>query len=450
MIGKIGGSPKPRHRSCFKRLRSQGYIRSATLKRQIGNQKQVEHDRLMVASGIQEARRMEYLIRKADRITRFPAKMSPRLAYWYLRRTFSDESNRERTFYDPMCGSGTSALVAVALGYSVLASDISYAAVIIARAKLTKLTKNELNVLREFPATIKISVSRPSASWSNWKIWYQPLVLRTLEVLRDAIFDEEGEHYFPHLLSCFFQTAWDVSAADKGVIVPTRSRFSKRAPGMKPQRVIYRFRERLNRIIAAQDALSQLQLSTHRPSVKLGDALSESVWPRRSIDVCMTSPPYGCGIDYERAFRLPMKICKGLIPEFVKARMIGRQSHLKDDATTIQKYLDETVSLRRIGRSEALRAKMLVQYFVDMKRFLGKCSKHLKSEGRLCLVVGNPEIAKKRVPLVNVIVRMARDQRLQLIAKPRADRIPTRSMNFAPRSATRFIREEYLLTFRRT
>jgi hypothetical protein len=218
---------------------------------------------------------------------------------------------------------------------------------------------------------------------------------------------------------------------------------------MKPQSVIRRFRERLNRIIAAQDALLQLQFSTHRPSVKHGDALSESVWPRRSIDVCMTSPPYGCGIDYERAFRLPMKICNGLVPEFDKARMIGRRSFLKDDATTVHKYLEEPVSLRKVGESENLRAKMLVQYLVDMKHFLAKCSKHLKRDGRLCLVVGNPEIAKKRVPLVDVIIRMASDQRLQLIARPRADRIPSRSMNFTPRSATGFIKKEYLLTFRR-
>jgi SAM-dependent methyltransferase len=193
MTGNIVGEPRRATEAALSDLRVRAASDLRFRKRRIGNQKQVEHHGLMLSSGIQEPRQMEYLIRKADRITRFPAKMSPRLAYWYLRGTFAHESDRERTFYDPMCGSGTSALVAAALGYSVLASDISYPAVIIARAKLTKLTKNEVKVIKEFPATIKISVSRPSTAWSNWQIWYRPHVLRTLEVLRDAIFDEKGD-----------------------------------------------------------------------------------------------------------------------------------------------------------------------------------------------------------------------------------------------------------------
>jgi hypothetical protein len=386
----------------------------------------------------------EHLVRKADRVTRFPAKMSPRLATWYVRDMLNHFSKPHPSFFDPMCGSGTSVLAARALGFEVSASDISYPAVTITRAKLKRLTQKDISDMVKLPDTIRLSVGQPHTKWNNWEIWYRPRVLRTLEKLRDSIFTERNQVYFPHLLATFFQTAWDVSAADKGVIVPTRSRYSARPPSYEPHEVVDKFSNRLRRIVAAQDALSRLNVSVRASQVKQADALKESSWPKNSIDLCMSSPPYGCGIDYERAFRLPMRICRGLIPEMEKSSMIGRRANLDDDeARHLKNFL-----LLRLRDKELDTAVMLFQYVVDIDRFLDRCASHLSEDGRVCLILGNPQIAKKRIPLVNAVIRMAKEHKLQLVGKPKTDKIPSRRQNFRPRSATGFIREEYLLTFR--
>src|SRR2546430_14087720 len=81
------------------------------------------------------------LIRTADRIHRFPAKMSPRLAYLFLAKisTTDQEANGKTRFCDPMCGSATTALAARPLGLPSHPAGILCPAFITASAKIHRL-----------------------------------------------------------------------------------------------------------------------------------------------------------------------------------------------------------------------------------------------------------------------------------------------------------------------
>src|SRR5439155_116272 len=121
-------------------------------------------------------------LRKADRIHRFPAKMSPRLAYSFLMDSKRGDPSRRIRFHEPMCGSGTTALVARSLGLSVSAADAMYPASIITSAKLRRLADAKLVDMREFARAMTISSkSSPSNKWVNWRIWFTPKVLSSLE-----------------------------------------------------------------------------------------------------------------------------------------------------------------------------------------------------------------------------------------------------------------------------
>jgi len=393
---------------------------------------------------IRDPAKFDTLLRQADRVCRFPAKMSPRLARWFLSTAI--DSNRLQTFHDPLCGSGTTTLVARAFGLPVSASDISYAATIITKAKITRLGDSKIREMKNFPTSIDLSFSsQPRAKWEHWQIWYKGRVLRALEEIRDAIFDSAKEPFFPHLLTCLFQTSWEVSSADKGVIVPTRSSFSKRARNISPKSVLALFRARLDRIELAQSALAQLSVPMTRCRVIRGSALREYSWPRDSVDICLTSPPYGCGVDYERAFRLQMKLCE-VVPEVSKESIIGRHSRLSSDLELPSYLRKHWVS--KLYKAKDIRVKMFLQYLSDMSEFMNKCSSHMNDNGKLCIIIGNPQIAKRRISLVEILVKIAKENGFRLQAKPKADRIPSRIQNFAPRSATGFIRAEFLLTFK--
>jgi hypothetical protein len=374
--------------------------------------------------------------------------MSPKLAYSFLNTNLVGESAKGIKFHDPLCGSGTTALVARSLGFSVSASDAMYPAAIITKAKLRLLSKSALNELVEFGATLRVSNgSKPRNPWARYKVWYTSRVLRCLEEIAQEIFNMRGASCFSHLLTAFFQTSWDVSSADNNVIVPTRSNYSRAAPRLQPDRIIDIFQQRLERVATAQRALSDLGFDLKSPKVSQSDALDEKAWPDDKVDVIFTSPPYGCGIDYQRAFRLQMRIWNFFEGGQQTPDLIGRRNHINSSEESLPHGGLRSRWYRRLSNADDERKVMFLQYLSDIRTFLRLSRKKLSKRGRLCMVVGNPEIGKARVPLVHIIQKLASEENLRLEAQPSYDRIKSRIQNFRLRSATSPIDREYLLSF---
>jgi hypothetical protein len=388
-------------------------------------------------------------IRKADRIHRFPAKMTPALAYSSLIGYPKEVTGKSVRFHDPMCGSGTTALVARSLGFSVTASDAMYPAAVIATAKLRLLSSGCLSDMVKLGEGVSVSGKpNPRRPWSRYKIWYTSRVLRCLEEIAEEIYSMKKKAFFPHLQTAFFQTVWDSSSADNNVIVPTRSDYSRTAPRFKPKTIIEIFRERIVRIVESQSALSELGFDTKAPSISQSDALQESSWPTGRIDLIFTSPPYGCGIDYQRAFRLQMRIWSALGVRLPNHRIIGRRTGPSYSDSGLPQAEVRSRWYGRLSEKDDERKRMFMQYLSDMRAFLRLSRKKLSKNGRLCMVIGNPEIAKTRIPLVRVMQALAKEEKLALEERPSYDRIRSRIQNFRLRSATSHIDKEYLLSFR--
>jgi hypothetical protein len=378
--------------------------------------------------------------------------MSPRSALALLiqiSENHASGSERRIRFHDPMCGSGTTALVARALGFAVSASDIMYPAATITRAKLFRLGDSALKELAEFPNSLEPSNKKlPDNQWQNWRLWFKPKVLGSLEDISEAIASLRAKSFFPHLLTALFQTTWDVSAADKGVAVPTRSRFSPSPPRLSARKVTSVFRRRIKRIVKAQYALKELFFSTSKPSVRQANALDGGAWPEDRLDVIFTSPPYGCGVDYERAFRLQMRLGNRFSSKtYPKSDFVGRVAPISSNLAVVPTWDQENNWLKGIASSNDDRLAMFRQYVQDIQSLIQVSARRLAKNGRLCLVVGNPQIGKRRVPLVRIIQNIASREGLKPYSNPQTDKIRTRMQNFPLRSATSHIAREYFLSF---
>jgi hypothetical protein len=394
----------------------------------------------------------DLLLRQADRIHRFPAKMAPRLAYSVLKPILSSHPPKTIRFHDPLCGSGLIALVARSLGASVSACDISYPAVVISKAKLTRLSDKSRSEMLEFFSNPEVSNKpRPRYPWPNWNIWYKAKVLRCLEDLADSIYEERRRAFFPHILTALSQTVWDVSSADRKVMVPTRSHYSF-MPNLSVENVIANVGKRLERIVSAQDALGRLGVCFGTPDIYQSSSLCEEGWRSGTKDVIMSSPPYGCGIDYERIFRLQMRVFSRFLSSSysLHSGMIGRIAYLTAGTEALPDSETKSIWYTAISkdRKAQKRLRMFLQYVHDFRVFVRLCARHLSKNGALCLVVGNPEIAKRKVPLTRIARKVAEQEGFQLVATPRFDRIRNRTQQFKLRSATGPIKEEFLLSFR--
>jgi len=388
------------------------------------------------------------LLSTADRIHRFPAKMTPRIALEFLdyaERILPPAEGIAR-FHDPMCGSATTALVARFKGFHVTGNDLLWPAVIISRAKLNKLDDEAMVTLAKFAEEIRMPGSLvPNETWSTAYVWFRPNVLRALQDLRDIIFEERMASYFPHLLTALFQTTWDVSASDKGVMVPTRSSYSRHPPRLSKRDVLKTFLIRLERVCRAQNALRRLSISARYARVTQGNALDASGWPRWRPSVVLTSPPYGCGLDYARAFRLQMRVLGEWVPDQYNTRhLIGRRHYVDKDSSNVPGFLSRARWYGRIGKRAPESLLMFNQYLREMRCFLDVARRRIAQGGFLGVLTGNPEIAGQRVPLSKIIGRLAEDAGFQTHLEGSEDRIKSRIQNFKPRSASAPIPTETL------
>jgi len=350
-----------------------------------------------------------------------------------------------------MCGSGSSALVARSLGLTVSACDILYPAFVITKAKLIRLSNASVEEMTCSCSNIQPSgKTKPKHLWTNWRIWFAPRVLRCLEDVADQIYGIRQEEFFPHLVTALFQAIWDVSAADKNVLVPTRSPYSRTPPNLRPKNVLDVFRRRLSRIVLAQDALGALDVSFQCPEVHQVNSLTEDGWGGEKKDVILSSPPYGCGIDYERIFRLQMRLWTRFLDEdsiYPKSQFVGRTSHIEAGEEALPDSEIDSKWFRNISNANPARLKAFIQYVSDLRSFLDCCARHLSKTGILGLVIGNPQIARQEVPLTRIVQKLAEEEGLVLETRPHCDPIKTRTQNLRLRSATGPIREEFLLSF---
>ena len=278
-----------------------------------------------------------------------------------------------------------------------------------------------------------------------------PRVLRCLEDICECLQSQTRKIFFPHLLTAFFQTVWDVSAADKNVIVPTRSRYSRDPPKLSPNKVLNNLHYRLERILTAQKALAKLGFPMQKPSVRQANSLTEAGWDDERKDVILTSPAYGCGINYERIFRLQMRIWESCVGESSvnpRSHLVGRASNLHAGPDVLPESEQQSDWYKSAAESSPQRLRMFVQYADDLRTLLHLCSQHLSKRGVLGLVMGNPQIAKRKIPLTRIVRKIAEEEGFVLQGRPHCDPIRTRSQNLTLKDATGPIKEEYLLNFR--
>ncbi|MCI4327609.1 MAG: hypothetical protein L3K16_08285 [Thermoplasmata archaeon] len=388
----------------------------------------------------------------ADRIHRFPAKMALGLAEHYFDQialpAFGATTGEGLRFYDPFCGSGTTLLVARARGFEVMGSDLLDSSTLLSRAKVTRLSAGSLRRLRSELNSNPLSYrTSPRWTWKSWSTWYQPSTLRALQDLDVHVESKHKSPYFAHLWVALSQTCWDVSGADPTVMVPTHSKLARGVPRVLPGEVLATYRSRLTRVLAAQGALGRLGISTAGIGVWKGDATAEKTWPANKVDVLLSSPPYGLGIDYVRAASLQSRAL-AIRDESAASRseMMGRLGHLNEVEELPRRFAREAW-YRSLKSRDRLRFQALLQYFADLREFLVACAAHVSGDGTIGVVLGDPEMGRQRVPLTSIAEHLAGSVGLSSLMPPVTDRIRRRFQASRRRSSTDPILHETLLTF---
>lgn len=384
---------------------------------------------------------------RADQIHRFPAKMALGLAEYFLDEialpTFGAGNPARLRFHDPLCGSGTTLLVARTRGLSVTGSDILPEAVSIARAKVNRLDEHAVSdLLEETHHNPLTYVSTPRWTWPTWNRWYTG---RALRALQDISSDLQKRHplHSAHAMVALSAAAWDVSAADPMVMVPTHSNHHRGNRPFKPASVRRAYQIRVRRIVSAQHSLQRLGVSKRAAAVWRGNALNPNSWPRNA-NIVLSSPPYGSGIDYARASSMNGAAIRREYTIAHRSGMLGRVKADLEPVYPLPRHIRRALWANRGSRAQPRRFHALLQYLVELEHFLTAARERLTGDSVLGLVVGNPELARSKVPIARMAHEIALSVGFVDLHPPIRDRIRRRFQATKRRSSDRPITHEVL------
>jgi len=330
----------------------------------------------------------------------YPGRMIPQVAGKLL-DTYGREAH---LLFDPYCGTGTSLVEGMIQGINVIGTDLNPLARLIAKAKTSPPEpdnlsglKKQLKALAEFIAARKIiGLPQHIPGISRLDFWFKPQVIEKLSVLKSFIdeLSDEAERLF-------FQVAFSETVRESS---NTRNEEFK----------LYRYDEerlrkfdpdvfgimttKLKRNLAGlEQFIDRLLCLKQIPHARIYDfdtkinVPANSV-PPASIDIVVTSPPYGDShttVAYGQYSRLSSAWLGFKAPEKVDRKLMGG-SVLQNVPTFPSSELNRAIELIRL--KDERRAREVASFYSDLQCSISHVSNSIKRGGYACYVVGNRKV----------------------------------------------------------
>lgn len=346
----------------------------------------------------------------------YPAKLLSSIAHFFARASCIVKPNSN--LLDPFCGSGTVALEASLAGHRPLVCDANPLSQLITRVKTTTYDTERLRTMTE--SVIRRAAafrSAPAIDIVNSHLWYEPLRKRSLERLLRAITEIQDDAERDFFKICFSVVARKLSYADPSISVPVRLKrkdsFSKETSLRIEERLTwlatactrFEFRKICHANIARFEK-TQAMFPMRLPAVHISnDArvicepdihVNKRVAPA-SVQMVITSPPYGSAQKYIRASSLSLNWLELAKPSglaALEAKSIGRE-HAPGKSTEVALTLPNEFELllSNIKKKNSLRHEITRNYLGDMQQALCEISKVIAPNGHAVIVVGNNQVS---------------------------------------------------------
>lgn len=343
----------------------------------------------------------------------YPAMMIPQVA----RRLIQSYGKSGETLLDPFCGSGTALVEANLAGLNSYGIDINPLALLLSKVKTTPLDIDDLRkaIVRfseKYWETLVESKSQKDSEiipkFFNIEYWFHPKVSRRLAVLKSCIDRVRNDDHRGFFLVAFSFTVRQCSYTRSGEFKLFRipdTELENHNPNI--ERIFFdRLYENLGMIA---DFASKVRGGVFTKILD-EDTRTKTGIPTGTIDLVVTSPPYGDSrttVAYGQFSRLSLQWL-GLPWERVRAidnHSLGGRRSLFDGK--VGKLLARTVS--KISSHDARRGEDVMSFFNDFQSCLYEINRVCKRHATLCFVVGNRTVKGVRVPTDRILVEMARE-----------------------------------------
>jgi site-specific DNA-adenine methylase len=372
-------------------------------------------------------------------------------------------------FLDPFMGSGTTLIEAKLSGIpQVYGTDLNPLAVLLSEVKTTNLSNEQLQYIKSFEEIIsktfdlwndiivsfdkyiRVDLELDITSKKDWGnnagyyikefgrkhrldlntiinfknmgYWFLPKVVMSLQAIKQEINKITDIDVKKFILVAFSETVRLVSNTRNGEFKLFR---------MKPERVLTFdpdvkaeflkvLKHNVNKI-KQFDALNKgSSVKTH---IYLEDARTLEAIPDNSIDLVITSPPYGDSrttVAYGQYSRLALywleldNVKEDDIVQLDR-NLLGGRSNIDDPQWTVLGSKTLENSLKKIADKDAKRAKDVFSFYRDLSLCLQAISKKTKSGGYHFWVVGNRTVKLENLRTDEIIIELAHKHGLEFV-----------------------------------
>ncbi len=343
----------------------------------------------------------------------YPAMMIPQIARRLI-RTYGKDA---KVLLDPFMGSGTALLEGVLHPNfkKVYGIDINPLALLIAKVKTTAIEPQIL--WDEYHALVKRCLEeKGEVSFKQKKInkpdfyninfWFKPEAIIDLSIIKQNIDKIKNKDIRDFFLIAFSETVRDVSNTRK-----REYKLYRMSPEMLRKhnpKTLQNFRERAKENIYRMENFIK-EKNGCEVNILAEDTRFKTSIPDNSVDIIVTSPPYGDSrttVAYGQFSRLALqwlgynnkevydidKISLGGVPtENLKNNL---------ESPTLQQILNE------IAKINPIRAKDVLSFYVDFDKCIQELHRVTKKGAYLCFVVGNRTVKGVKIPTDVIITEL--------------------------------------------
>lgn len=329
----------------------------------------------------------------------YPAMMIPQVA----ERLLDKYGKNAETLFDPYCGTGTSLLEANLKNINSIGTDLNPLARLIARAKTTKLNLQVLDLyLKEFSDfvfAIMFDIEKVNAVipvTKNTDYWFEKSVQEKLAIIKyfiGKIEDESASNFFKVAFSeTVRESSWTRNSEFKMFRMTAEQikRFKPDVFGLM-QSKLARNRKGLKDFIEAAKGQASTKVFGFNSAERV-ELESES------IDVVVTSPPYGDSrttVAYGQFSRLANEWLDVENATQIDGNLMGGKIY-KSACSFNLDLLNKAIE--KISEVDRKRAAEVSSFYCDYQRSIRNVAKTIKKNGYACYVVGNRKAKGVQLP----------------------------------------------------
>jgi len=335
----------------------------------------------------------------------YPAMMIPQIA----RRLIYLYGKDAKTILDPFMGSGTS-LVESTLVPNIKESygfDLNPLAVLISKVKITpinpEILRKELN--RIVNPQNPFFVREPKIPiFKNIDFWFKDKVAEKLAMLKSLIQQIKNEDVKDFFLVVFSETVRRVSNTRNSEFKLYRMDKEK-MENYNPD-VFGEFEKIANNSIKGMNEYLKVKTDL-KPKIKLFSSMNELPIKENSIDLIVTSPPYGDSkttVAYGQFSRLALEWLDYQDVASLDNKLLGGKASKELEVKIDSSALKEII--KRIAAKDEKRAREILSFYEDFDKVVIQLNRVMAKEGHVCFVVGNRTVKGINIPTDKIMSEM--------------------------------------------